>query len=154
MIDLEYRNAYSEVLEILKYISKEDFNKIPNELIKLFKENANKNYVFTYNPDKTLQEQNASKATKYIIAILFRDYWATSTQRDKILAKEKFDKNKMEEERRKLYNPDNIFQNSNNRFESNENIDNMQSLVQYEKETFLDKIKRIFSEITKKYRNK
>ena len=30
MISVEYANAYSEVLEILKYISKEDYEKIPN----------------------------------------------------------------------------------------------------------------------------
>lgn len=46
MVSLEYRNAYSEVLEILKYISKEDFEKLPNNLINFFKDNANKDYVF------------------------------------------------------------------------------------------------------------
>lgn len=29
MVNLEYANAYSEVLEILKHISQEDYDKIP-----------------------------------------------------------------------------------------------------------------------------
>lgn len=136
MIDLEYRNAYSEVLEILKYISKTDLDKIPTDLINLFNENANKNYKFVYNPDKTLQEQNVSKTTRYIIAILFRDYWASSKQKEKILAKEKFDKNKIEEEKRKLYNPDDIFQVSNSVSEEEE------SLIKYENQSLWYKIKK------------
>lgn len=38
MISVEYANAYSEVLEILKYISKEDYEKIPNSKIELLKQ--------------------------------------------------------------------------------------------------------------------
>ena len=48
MENIEYANAYSEVLEILKHISKEDYNKIPKQRIKLFETSANKNYEFTY----------------------------------------------------------------------------------------------------------
>ena len=41
MIDIEYANAYSEVLEILKYIPIKDYNKIPKNIIELFEKNAN-----------------------------------------------------------------------------------------------------------------
>ena len=47
MVSLEYANAYSEVLEILRYVSKEDYNKIPKEKITLFETNSNKEYNFT-----------------------------------------------------------------------------------------------------------
>ena len=53
MVDIKYANAYSEVLEILKYISIEDYNKIPKEKIELFKTNANYDYSFKYNQNKT-----------------------------------------------------------------------------------------------------
>lgn len=106
MVNLEYANAYSEVLEILKHISQEDYNKIPKEKIVLFQNNYNKEYNFTYDMNKTLDEQNVSKKAKTIIAILFRDYWATDTQREKIKAKEEYDRKIKEQEK---YNPDNIF---------------------------------------------
>ena len=88
MIDTEYANAYSEVLEILKYIPLRDYNKIPKNKIEVFEINANRNYSFNYNPEQTLEEQNVSKIARGTIAILFRDYWATETQRDKIKLKQ------------------------------------------------------------------
>lgn len=112
MVSLEYANAYSEVLEILQHISQEDYDKIPKEKITLFEANANKDYNFTYDIDKTLDEQSVSNKAKTIIAILFRDYWATNSQREKIKAKEKYDRQNNEEIKEK-YNPDNLFKNNN-----------------------------------------
>lgn len=103
-MDIEYANAYSEVVEILKHISEEDYNKIPKDKLEFYKTNANKNYVFTYNPSKKLSEQNVSKIAKGIIALLFRDYWATEAQREKIIAKQNYDRQKLEEEKREKYN--------------------------------------------------
>ena len=100
MIDINYANAYSEVLEILKYIPVEDYKKIPKNKIELFEINANSDYTFIYNPDKTLEEQNVSKLTKGIIAILFRDYWATERQREKIIAKQNYYRMKFEEQKK------------------------------------------------------
>ena len=109
MVNIEYANAYTEILEILKYIPVEDYNKIPEEKINLFKKNSNKNYTFSYNPRVTLDEQNVSKITKTIIAILFRDYWATPEQKEKIIAKENYDKIKIEKEKAKQYETDYLF---------------------------------------------
>lgn len=83
MINVEYANAYAEVLEILKYVSKEEYDKIPHSKIELFEINKNENYVFKYYPNKTLEEQKVSKRAKAIISILFRDYWASDLQRKK-----------------------------------------------------------------------
>lgn len=113
MVDIEYANAYTEVLEILKYISVEDYNKIPKNKIELFQINANNDYHFTYIPEKTLNEQNVSKIAKGIIAILFRDYWATDYQRARILEKENQDREELERQKGEKYNPDNIFKNKN-----------------------------------------
>ena len=121
MVDIKYANAYSEVLEILKYISVEDYNKIPKEKIKLFKTNANYDYSFQYNPNKTLNEQNVSKIAKGIIAILFRDYWATEIQREKIISKQNYDRQKMEEEKKERYNADTLFSNKKNIIINEEN---------------------------------
>lgn len=89
MTDIEYANAYTEVLDILKYISKEDYEKIPKTKIQMFEENSNKNYNFKYDVDKTLEEQNVSEITKMIIAILYRDYFATKEQRYVIIKKQR-----------------------------------------------------------------
>ena len=48
---------------------------------------------------------------QYIIAILFRDYLATENQRQRILAKQKYERQKRKEE---MYSYDNIFKKNNN----------------------------------------
>lgn len=98
MVDIQYANAYTELLDILKYISKEDYEKIPKIKIKVFEENCNKNYNFTYDENKTLDEQNVSEITKVIIAILFRDYWATKEQRYIIIKKQQEIKDQKQKE--------------------------------------------------------
>lgn len=111
MVNNEYSIAYSEVLEILKHIPIEDYNKIPKSKIELFETNANNECTFKYNPSKTLKEQNVSNITKGIIILLFRDYWATELQRNKIIAKQNYDRAKLEEKKKEKYNQNNIFSN-------------------------------------------
>lgn len=112
MVKIEYANAYKEVLTILKFVPKEDFDKIPAKKIEMFSKYANYDYNFEYNPEITLKEQNVSDIAQTIIAILFRDYWATNRQRKKILAKEKYDMQLLEKEKEEIYNSNNIFKNT------------------------------------------
>lgn len=108
MVDEKYGVAYSEILEILKYIPIEDYNKIPKDKIEIFETYANKEYTFEYDSNKTLKEQNVSNITKEIIILLFRDCWATEVQRNKIIAKQNYDRIKLEEKKKEKYNLDNI----------------------------------------------
>lgn len=142
MENIEYAIAYSEVLEILKYIPTEDYNKIPKSKIELFENNADKEYKFKYNPNITLNEQNVSKRAKAIIAILFRDYWATETQRKKIIAKQKYDRFQMEKDKESKYNPDNLFKNKISKVET-EITENTVAMVEYQ-ESIFTKIKNWF----------
>ena len=147
MIDIEYANAYSEVLEILKYIPIKDYNKIPKNIIELFEKNANNEHRFIYNPNKTLDEQNVTKRAKAIIAILFTDYWANKIQREKIIQKQNYDRIKLNEEKREKYNPDNIFKNREIRTIEN-TTSNIVSMIAYKESAFkrlLNKIKSIFA---------
>lgn len=117
MLDnIEYANAYSEVLGILRYIPLKDYNKIPERKIKIFEKNANKDYKFYFNPNKTLEQQNVSKRARAILGILFRDYWATEIQREKIITKQNYNRMKLEEEKRSTYNPEKIFNSKQNSY--------------------------------------
>ena len=46
-----YAKAYTEVLEILKYFSEEEYSKIPQEKIEFYKNNMDKNYNYNINFD-------------------------------------------------------------------------------------------------------
>jgi len=105
----EYAIAYAQVLEILRYIPLKDYEKIPSKKIQALKKYAKKEYVFAYTPNLSLDEQNVSEKAKIIIALLFRDYWANTIQKEMIQKKENYDNNQLEIEKRMYYNPGDIF---------------------------------------------
>ena len=143
MDDIEYANAYTEVLEILKYIPSEDYDKIPKIKIELFETIANKNYHFNYTPNKTLEEQNVSKIAKGIIAILFRDYWATYIQKEKIIKKQNYDRFIIENQKND-FNTNDIFKRkaiSNVKEDLTKNDINTNNLpIEVKKQNLLQKI--------------
>ena len=144
----EYANACCEVMEILKYIPKEDYEKIPQNKIKVFEQNRNKKYKFKYNPNMALEEQNVSYGVRVIIGILFRDYWATEKQKAKILNRQKYERLRLEKIKEEKYNSNNIFKKDKKEcFEyTNENLPIIAS-----KENF---IKRILKNIKKYFNSK
>lgn len=142
MIKSEYAIAYKEVFEILKYIPKEDYNKIPSEKIELYKVMQEKNYNFKYNPSKTLDEQNVSKRAKAIIALLFRDYWATDIQRKKILEKQKYDRQRIEEEKKQKYQYKDLFKKEERTIEIKDNTESV-TLIKYKENVFNRFLNRI-----------
>ena len=61
MVTTEYKIAYNEVLEILKYVAKEDVDKIPKNMLDMFKSNASSENNFNYNPTKTFKNRNITQ---------------------------------------------------------------------------------------------
>lgn len=96
----EQSMAYTEVIEVLKHMEEIEVNKIPKEIINYYQENRDISYDFKIDAEKSFQEQTLLEQTKVILAILFRDYWATEEQKEKIKQKEKYDLNKLEEEKK------------------------------------------------------
>lgn len=152
MVSEEYAIAYKEVNEILKYIPKGDYEKIPKVKLDVFENLGKKDYEFSYNPDLTLDEQHVSKRAKAIIAILFRDYWATEEQRKKIISRQNYERNLIEEEKRKKYDPNNIFKNNiEEKIESDASAEDVatSSLPTIKKESFFDKFLNFFKNLFK-----
>lgn len=148
MIAENYACAYKEVIEVLKYTKREDVNKIPKSRILLWRINMNKDYDFKIDTTKTLEEQNLSKEAKAIIANIFKKYWATDYQKERIEAKEKYDIEQMEKEKYQKYNPDDIFKNRKLNIQQEEVVSKTVSMVEYREPLFkriLNKIKNIFN---------
>ena len=148
MIAENYACAYKEVIEVLKYTKREDVNKIPKSRILLWRINMNKDYDFKIDTTKTLEEQNLSKEAKAIIANIFKKYWATDYQKERIEAKEKYDIEQMEKEKYQKYNPDDIFKNRKQNIQQEEVASKTVSMVEYREPLFkrvLNKIKNIFN---------
>lgn len=79
-----YAKACTQVLEIVKYFPKADYDKIPVEVIEKMKANMDKNYQFVINPRIDLDAQGLLSETKAIIISLFKNYYATEEQKEKI----------------------------------------------------------------------
>ena len=96
-----------EVNEKLKFIGIH-LEKIPEEKIKFFEENCDKNYEFKHDSSKPLEEQEFLRETYAIIIILFRDYFATETQKEKLQEILFLNEEKRQRELREKYNPEKI----------------------------------------------
>lgn len=94
MLEPRYRNAFKEVDEILKYTDIDLVNKIPKKFIDFLRENMNNNYEFNVQEGLHLNKQKLSEEANNILALIYRDYWATEEE------KEEF--RKKDEEERKL----------------------------------------------------
>ena len=144
MID-NYPKAYKEVLEVLKYVPQESADKIPDEMLNMFKIKMDETWNFEVDINKPFEEQNLLDETKAIFANIFKDYWATSEQREGIKVQEKYELEKIEEKKRKKYNPDEIFKDNKVQvaMEKSQEIEN-NLLVKVKKENFFERIVNFF----------
>ncbi len=141
-----YQKAYKEVIEILKYVPEKSVNKIPQTMLDTFKAKMDKEYNFIVDINKAFEEQELLEETKAIFANIFRDYWATPYQKERIEAKEEYDRQQIEKMKQEKYNPNDIFKTRKMQINDN-NISNLP--MEVKKEKFYQKIiswlKKIFN---------
>ncbi len=147
----EINEVAVELNSIFDNMSQDILNKIPLKIRNFFKNNASSTYSFEYDKTKSLNEQNIKDKTRGIIALLYRDYICDEAERkeyndiySKFLIKK-------EEEKRDLYNPNNIFKKADNKSYKYENK-NTNYLEKYSKKQSF--IKKFFDKILKLFKNK
>lgn len=113
MISVQYREAISEVLDILKNSDDSICKKIPNKLIEFWEKNKSTTYIPKLDHTKPLNEMNIKEKTKDIITMIYINYLCNENEREitKNIIKENEKKYQMM--LREKYNPDNIFKNRN-----------------------------------------
>jgi hypothetical protein len=102
-----YACTYVEVLEILKHIPKEEYNKIPQEKIIFYENNRDKEYKFFYNGDNKV----ISRKAKTILINLYKNYIANLEEKTKIEEILKLNDIKLEIQKQKKYNVNELFKN-------------------------------------------
>lgn len=149
MTEIRDRNAcaYKEIYEILKIFPNELVSKIPKEKIDFFYNNMDKNYKYDISVE-TFDGQTMLEETTAILTILFRDYWATPQQREKILNYEETFKRKMQEKANMQYNSEELFKNKEIKMPVNEHVQET-ALVEY-KENIFQRIKNIILKLFNK----
>lgn len=110
--------AYKEVYEILKKVSKKDLEKIPKEVLIMLQTNMDKDYKYQVLEDVDFEKQQMLRETKILLAIIYRDFWATEYERDRINKKVNYDVQKYEEDKKQKYSSNDIFVNVKKKQES------------------------------------
>lgn len=111
---MEYSKCLVQVDEILNYLNPEELKKIPENVRKTIKDNEDKNYTWKYDVSKKLEEQNLNRKSIAILSYLNMEYLLNDEQRKLMEQIHRVNEQKQEEEKRKQYNPENIFENKSN----------------------------------------
>lgn len=135
--DIEYKRAFKELLVILNYIPKTDYEKVPYDIIQTLKNNADYSYKFSLDTKKDINEQNISELTKAMIENFYRDYWITDAEREKVIQKENIERQDIENKKREKYNSNNIFKNKNI---EQRPIEGKTALIEYKDNNLLQKL--------------
>ena len=148
-ITSNYKNAFAEVYEILNLLDKEEYKKIPQDVINVIETNRNCEYNYHINNEIELCKQPMLTETKAILYNIFRDYLSTQNQRQKIVEMQNIEREKLEETKRARYNSKDIFK----RREENKmyNIDTKicNQIIIEKKESFIKKLIRKLKNIFK-----
>lgn len=105
--------VYVDISIIIKMMPDEMKNKISKNFIKFIENNKSTDYNSNINPAIPLREQELRQETKEILGIIYRDYLCSEEERDKLIKAEKIELERIEDEKRKQYNPNNIFKKNN-----------------------------------------
>lgn len=134
---MKYEKCLVQLDEILKYLSDENLQKIPNEIKESIKSEKDKNYIWKYNESKALNEQNLDRKTIAILSYLNMEYLLNTKQKEFIkrihdLNEEKLEKEKVKQEK---YNTNNLFKNNKKSIVQSE-----VSLVQIKEDKWYNKV--------------
>ena len=110
----QYKMALKELLVILKYIPKADYQKIPEDVLEIININSDDTYIFNVDEKKSIKDQKISEITKAMLENFYRDYWVTDIEKNKIIEEENIKRKDIEEQKREKYNPEEIFKNNLN----------------------------------------
>ena len=132
----EYKKSLSELYEILKHLPIEARNKIPDEELKFYESNRDLNYQYIYDTSLSVNEQKLMDITIMLIANIYVNYQAEN--KEELQLRDKKILLQIEDDKRKLYNPDDLFKKNNNKVSKIDN--NSKEIVVVEKKNIINKI--------------
>lgn len=147
-MDNVYRQAFAEVLEVIKNSNQRILEKIPEKFITFLNENKDNNYIVKIDFTDANWDDSIKQETQAILALIYRDYIVSQEERTRLLAEEKQEQIRIENELREKYNPDNLFKkHSEDKNVTENDIQSEVAIVEYKEsifKRFINKIKDIF----------
>ena len=135
----EYREAFSEVEQIINLMPFNLSDKIPLGFKKIVSAEKSK----TYSPriSEPIEECTLKEETTIILAVMYRDFLCPKQEREKLIERDSKKLLEFEKDLKEKYNPDDIFKNRKKPqtvFENNNLEEN--AIIEYKEKNFIQKL--------------
>lgn len=104
-----YKKALVEVDAVLSCLDYNEYKKIPTNIINAIENNKDEEYMYEYDEELEYEDWSLMPETKAILYNIFKKYLATEEQRKYLQQKERLENYKIESEKIKKYNSENLF---------------------------------------------
>lgn len=118
---MEDEKCLVELDEILKYLDKQELEKIPYDIRKSINEKKDKNYIWKYDESKELKNQNINRKTIAMLSYLNMEYLLNEEEKRLMENLHKFNEEKLENIKKQKFKVDNIFENKAGNFDKKTN---------------------------------
>ena len=147
-ISKERKEAYVEVLEVLKCMDKKYVEKIPEKLIEFFKDNSDTEYNFIL--DVPIEKKELKKESMNLLAMLNINYWCEDEEHKKELLSKYYENEiRIQEELLEKYSYEKLFKNKTENIQGNDLVEDEITSLLKPQESFLrkiiNKIKKFFN---------
>ena len=106
---INYKKALVEVDAVLSCLDYNEYKKIPANIIDAIENNKDEEYMYDYDEELEYEDWSLMPETKAILYNIFKKYLATEEQRKYLQQKERRENYKIESEKIKKYNSENLF---------------------------------------------
>lgn len=106
---INYKKALVEVDAVLSCLDYNEYKKIPANIINAIENNKDEEYTYDYDEELEYEDWSLMPETKAILYNIFKKYLATEEQRKYLQQKERLENYKIESEKIKKYNSENLF---------------------------------------------
>lgn len=140
----KYNERLVEIDVILSYLNEEELEKIPEDVRRYIKENKSTDYIWEYDENKSLADQDISRETMALLSYLNMRYLLNEQQRKVMEQIHKYNESKLEDTKKEKYKTEDLFSTSSEEDNQEQAIENdTTEIVVYKENIF----KKIFSKI-------
>ena len=145
--------SFSEVYDIIMHLEKDLYNKIPNGFMQMIKQNRDLNYVVNLDYSKDINDQELLRETRVILSLIYRDYLCSDEKRKTIIEKDKVELKQYEEEIKRKYDIEKIFDKKRSEEDrvEHQQIPKADLPIEVKEKTFFKKIINKILSILKKH---
>lgn len=136
-----YKKAYADIYYILRSLEEKYRKKVPEGVVKFFRENAEPHYLSRIDLTKPLTEQEISEETEQLICLLNLEYWCTPEEKQELLKKYEINEQILQEQLKNKYEI---------KFNKNAKIEDVKALIVIEEDSIFKKIRKFIKSIKEK----